>query len=179
MIHSVKINFDKKALLIFLYFSLIMISCSATNQQAEKEAVSLVTDTLGYMEYDKGTWFVPESYKKNLADYLTVQAANSPEKDLVIFVQNMDNHSVMWQQTASGKLINNEKLIELAKLVPLVKKVEFTWHLQPFSIKIPALFESKELKTYYGATGSFNFIDSALDKKEQKNYRVVSLEAVD
>lgn len=179
MIHSVKVNLDRKSLLIFLFFSLMMPSCLATNQQAENEAVSLVMDTLGYMEYDKGTWFVPESYKKNLADYLTVQAANSPEKDLVIFVQNMDNHNVMWQQTASGKLINNEKLIELAKLVPLVKKVEFTWHWQPFSIKIPALFESKESRTYYGATGNFNFIDSALDKKSPKNYRIISLEAVD
>lgn len=122
MIHSVKINFKLKLLAVFLSLPIVTLACQTSANEFENEAASLATDALGYVEYDaQKLFFVPQSYQSKLAELLRERATNSPEKDLVIFIQNKATNDIIFQQTASGRSISKDKLEKAAALVSSTK----------------------------------------------------------
>ena len=179
MIHSFKI----KLLLAFLSMPLFISSCSTEPNQYELEASRFFNEALGYISWDKqNLFFVPEGYKKEFAEFLKNQASNSPENNLIFFIQDEDTKTIIYQQTASGQTLSESKLTEIITLISPLKSIKLaqekpTLIEQPFSIKMPALFKNEKQYLYYGAISEMTFKESLTATKKTQKYILVSLEA--
>ncbi|TXH67834.1 MAG: hypothetical protein E6Q83_16225 [Thiothrix sp.] len=177
MINSKNITLKKFALLLGMLLSVFFVGCH--DSEAEVSVNNSLVDLLGYIEYsdtamvEQDKFYIPASYQPRVALFLKAAAEKNPEKDMVAFIINNITKTIIWQITASGKLINSEKLIQLTAEAP--RSTDIKPELKPvfFTIKSPALFAGAEQRTYNGATQFFAFKSK---NGEQKHYQMIWLE---
>lgn len=176
MIHSARFNIKQFFLVLFILSLTACSYVSAEEREHMQRMEIALTDILGVMEYDdrQEKFLVSKTYRDRASELLKNAAKSSPEQDLVVFVINAATHEIVFQETASGKPVNNEKLVAASVLV----KDKPSTNYQPtgFTTTSPALFNGTEPRTYYGAIQTVTF--------KQKNsdlpvtYHIILLESL-